>query len=199
MCYCCCRPPGPEPLPTPAAPTLSDATSDGFTVTFATVAGADGYVVRVCKVGTEICTTQTATASPVVITGLDPATQYDVSIQATDSTGTAGPSGWSDAATLDTTAIPVPANLAVVGTPTATAITVQWDAVAQAASYVVRYRTGSDAYTTIPVASGTTVEITGLTASTPYDISIKAIAAVNSPFADSPYSTDIQATTAAAA
>lgn len=198
MCYCCCRPPGPEPLPTPAAPTLSAATSDGFTVTFATVAGADGYNVRICQVGTEICTTQTTATSPLVVTGLDPATSYDVSIQATDSTGTAGPSAWSPAAQLDTTSLLPPTGLAVSGTPTATEIAVTWDAVEGAGSYNLRYKTGSDAYTVIPVPTGTTHTITGLTAATTYDISVQAVSSANPTTGTSPYSTDIQATTAAA-
>lgn len=78
------------------------------------------------------------------------------------------------------TEIPAPTGLAVSGTPTTTAITVQWSAPSTGPAptgYQVSYRAdgSTGAWTYIQVGAGTlTATATGLTANTAYDFRVQA-------------------------
>lgn len=73
------------------------------------------------------------------------------------------------------TEVAAPLNLAVAN-ETATTLDVSWDAVTGASSYLVRHReqgtTGAWTETTV---TATTTQLTGLTATTTYDITVQAV------------------------
>ena len=102
----------------PTNPTSSSVTSTGATITFTPSASATNYTVTVTP-ATGAPTTQTATGSPVALTGLTPNTAYTVSIVSNCFSGLLTSSAVS---TSFTTLAPAPAPALVVtqGTTTIT-------------------------------------------------------------------------------
>lgn len=84
-------------------------------------------------------------------------------------------SGGKTSNTVTVTVNPaVPAGLAV-GTATATTLPVSWTAVTGATGYIVQWApTGTTAWTQRPAVTTTSDTITGLTASSGYDIQVRA-------------------------
>ena len=97
-----------------------------------------------------------------------------------------------------------PTNLVLVGTPTATSITIAWtrdpSAAATAAGYSVERALGAGAFTALtPAVSGiTTVTFTntGLTKNTTYRYRVRAIKPYSAPTVFSSYTNILSATTA---
>lgn len=92
---------GGAPL-SPPAPTIGSVAISSFVVSWASVSGATGYVV---KYGTpSATTTASCTSSPCTINGLSASTTYQVTVTATNATANA-----TSAAVSATTLAPLPA------------------------------------------------------------------------------------------
>ena len=65
----------------------------------------------------------------------------------------------------------------VDGTATMNSITLMWDAVADAESYIVEYKTGSNAYGNPTTVTATTTTVSGLTEATTYTFRVRATSA----------------------
>ena len=93
----------------PSAPTISGVTATGFTVTWTAPENAGpaitGYAVqyREGTSGTWTDAGHSGTTLTVAVTGLSPATEYEVQVQATNDEGTGA---WSASATATTAAAP---------------------------------------------------------------------------------------------
>lgn len=194
-----CTPLPPPPLPAPATVTAVAASPTSVTVTWSAVTGATGYVVQYRAQGTSTWTDRTeVTTLTDTITGLTAGTTYQVRVIAKGNDTTSGDSNPSivQVVTTPPPALAAPAGLSG-GTPTATTIPATWSAVTGATGYVLRYReTGTTPWTTRTEVTATNDTITGLTASTGYDLQVmaKGNGTTNS---DSPWSSTVTATTAA--
>ncbi len=139
-------------------------TTTGATLTFTPAAGATGYTVTVN--GTALTTP--TTGSPVVLTGLTPTTAYTVTVTTICSAG----SSTSATVTFITTTPPCPAITGLsAGSVTATGATLTFTPAAGAANYVLTLTPQGGAATTQTV-TGSPVNLTGLTPSTAYSVSI---------------------------
>lgn len=147
---------------TPAATTA--------TVSWTAVSGASGYAVdyklNSSATWTSFSTAQTGNSAN--LTGLTASSLYDWRVSATCPSGTTS----ATAAQFTTTAVPVcaaPAGLS--STPAATTATVSWTAVSGAVSYAVQYKLNTSAtWTNFSTAqTGTSANLTGLTAASLYD------------------------------
>lgn len=192
---------GPDPLPTPAGLAAGTPTSTTLPMTWSASAGATNYQLRYRATGTSAWTERTAVAALTdTITGLTPSTGYDVQVRAVGDGTTTGDSPWSSTVTGTTTAaptpLPVPAGLAV-GTPTATTLPMSWTAAVGATQYMLRWApTGTTTWTERPAVSATNDTITGLTASTGYDVQVKSVGN-GTTTADSAWSSTVTGTTTA--
>lgn len=140
-------------------------------VTWASVTNATSYQVLYKRSTAAEYTSWGATASnSSTITGLVPNTSYDVYVVASNSFSTAPA---SVVATATTTAPPAPGQPTVSAT-TYQSITLAWNAVADASTYEVFYRTGADAYTSAGSTASTTLTITRLVPSAAYDCYVTA-------------------------
>lgn len=191
------------PLVALAAPTaLAAGTPTDTTVplTWTASANANGYTVSYSADGGTTWSEVQATASPFTLTGLVPETTYTIRIRATDSTNTWAKSPWTTTVTATTESslpeLAVPTSLAT-GTMTATTAPLTWDAVPNAVSYHVQYKTNASPtwldFATEPVTPSTTV--TGLVTATAYNFRVRANADDIS-YSDSDYSAQVNATTA---
>lgn len=176
-----------------ASPAQTAGTVD---LTWTAVPGAEEYVVRWAPSGTENWNAlDPVTETSVTVPGLEAETSYDFQVQAL--AAGSSPSPWSETFTQATTAQPqlaAPANPAA-GTPTATEIPLSWDAVAEAETYTVSWRTSPEGpWTDIPGVETTSHTVTGLDPNTPYDLRVKAVA---DGYTDSDWSTTVTETTTA--
>lgn len=165
-------------LPTPTAVTPGTPTDTSVTVAWGAVTGAVAYQVqyRVAGAATWTDVTPNPTTNSAELTGLTPNTAYEVRVRAV-AADPVDNSAYSTAVAFATTLTPLaaPANLAAA-TPTATTIPLTWDAVTGAVGYVVRWRLdGATTWTTRAQVAGTTDTITGLTASTDYEVQVQAV------------------------
>jgi IPT/TIG domain/Beta-propeller repeat len=160
------------------APTVSSIRSTSAAVTFTAVPGATGYTVKIYDAtGVTLLRTITSYVSGTSITGLSASTGYQVSVGAIGDGSTVFDSDFSPLASFST---PAPITLArPVLSPSASALTslaVAFAPVADALSYTatVYAANGSTVVTTVTnYVSGT--NITGLTASSNYFITVNAI------------------------
>ncbi|MDN4642121.1 fibronectin type III domain-containing protein [Agreia sp. PsM10] len=164
----------------PATPTATAASTTSVSVAWAAPAAngsaITGYSVVVSTGGSVVSTTPIgADTTTAVITGLTRATDYSVTVTATNTVGT---SDASEAATVRTPA-EAPAE---VGTPVATvagatSVNLGWTAPADGGSAVTGYSVvvlqGGSVVKTVP-ATGTSVLVDGLTPGTEYTFTVAA-------------------------
>ncbi len=168
----------------------------------ATGGAATGYIVnyRVTSVG-GAWTTQSATGTSLIVSGLAAATGYDFEVIANNSTGSGAASSIVTGTTLAApTQAPGQVIGLVAGSPTASTVNLTWTAPASGgavASYMVQYRiTGGSGFNTAASGVvGTAYTVTGLTSATGYDFQVVAVNAIGNGTASAVAS----ATTAAAA
>lgn len=191
------------PLTALAAPTALAAgtpTDTTIPLTWTASANADMYEVAYSSDGGTTWLEVDATGSPFTLTGLTPETTYTIRIRAFSSTDAFAKSPWTSTVTATTESslpeLAVPANLAT-GTMTTTTAPLTWDAVPNAVSYHVQYKTSASGtwldFGTEPVTAAVTV--TGLVTATSYDFRVRANAD-DIAFSDSDYSAPVTDTTA---
>ena len=166
---------------TPATPTLALGTtsSDSIILSWATVTGAESYTLT--RVGTggasdvEVFSGDALTATD---RGLTADTEYKYTITATNTAGTSAPSVEFAARTA---ILPLPPTLrAGAGAATPTTITLEWDAVTGADSYVIY---GDSAGTSViaHAGAGISVTVTELSPATGYTFYARSFDAGGNP------------------
>ncbi|MDR6516639.1 GEVED domain-containing protein [Chryseobacterium camelliae] len=160
---------------TPGAPTFT-VTHNTATVTWTGATNNITYLVQYRVSGTTAWTNVYASTLigniPLNITGLTPATTYDVQISAVCSNTAGTPTAIK---TFTTRCDPTPPNV-TISNVTATTAVVTWAPVAASSSYVLRYRVvGSTQWidvTTIPTTPGNTYTLTNLSPYTTYEVQV---------------------------
>ena len=123
----------------------------------------------------------TASTSPATLTGLTAETTYEVRVRAKTQTDTGD---WSEVVSQTTPdreasgpaepeSVTQVTNVLVTQTAGGTDLMVAWDTQTQATSYDIDYRTGSGSWTT-NTATTSPAMLTGLTASTSYQVRVRA-------------------------
>lgn len=157
-------------LATPAV-TLSSTTSS-ITASWGAITNATNYTVEYKLSGASSWTTASQTATTKTLSSLAEGVTYVFRVKATSTNTDYAESEYSTerSATTSTT-LAVPTGLAL--TPTTSTITATWNAVPNASSYTIQYRTGTGSWTT-KTSSTASYTITGLTSGTTYAVKVKA-------------------------
>lgn len=168
----------PDAIATPTGLAAGTPTDTTVPLTWNAVADATAYHVQYRVAGAQNWTdwTPDPTGTSVTVTGLTANTAYEFRIRAV-AANPADSSAYSGAIAAATTLTPLaaPAGLAA-GTVTATTIPLTWSAVTGAVGYVVRWRVeGTTPWTTRAQVATTSDTITGLTASTDYEVQVQAV------------------------
>lgn len=172
----------------PAAPTIGAVTTTTAVLTWTAPADGgraiSGYELALYAAGAE---TPLRTISLGAVTtatlGLEPGTEYEVTVAAKNAVGTGAASGRATFTTASLTAPAAPTN--IVATPaSATSITVTWSAVtptdsAPLSGYTVTVSTGGSRVTEISVGAGvTSTTVSGLTPDTVYAVGVSSFNAI---------------------
>lgn len=188
-----CSPPSGGSCGTPTGLAASSVTASSATCSWTAVAGATNYTFEYKTSAASTWTTTTVTSTSVNLTGLASSTTYNTRVKATCS-GTV--SAYSTTVNFTTSAANgcgTPTGLAA-SSVTASSATCSWTAVAGASSYTFEYKPSTATTWTTSTVTGTTVNLTGLTASTTYNTRVKATCSGTA----SAYSSTVNFTTAAA-
>lgn len=182
----------------PTSLATSATTSSATTINWAAVTGATGYNLQ-WKLNTAITwtTVSNLTTTNYNLTGLAASTAYNVQVQAIcSSTAT---SAFSTVVNFTTTAATatcaVPTGLAV-GTTTSSTASITWAAVTGATGHNLQWKLNTaTTWTTVSNLTTTSYILTGLTASTTYNVRVQTICSSS---LTSAYTTAINCTTTAA-
>jgi hypothetical protein len=160
-------------MPTNVA--INTITHVSANVNWTVPAGTLTFIVRYRIAGTTTWTEVTASTlsgnPPIALTGLTPATTYEVQVAA--SCGTT-PGTFTNIQTFTTRCDPTPPNV-TIGTVTTNSAVVNWAPIAASSTYVIRYRiVGTTTWTTINVTTPPfgSYTITGLSPYTTYEVQI---------------------------
>jgi hypothetical protein len=160
---------------TPTNLAINTITHVSANVNWTSPAGTLTYIVRYRVAGTTTWTEVVASSlsgnPPLALTGLTPATTYEVQVAA--SCGTT-PGTFTGTQTFTTRCDPTPPNV-TIGTVTTNSAVVNWAPIAASSTYVIRYRiVGTTTWTTINVTTPPfgTYTITGLSPYTTYEVQI---------------------------
>lgn len=159
--------------------TSSAITTSSAHVTWGAVSGATSYNVQYRVRNTTAYISAGSTSNTYTdITGLQPATNYEFSVQAScaGSTGSYSATGW-----FTTLSVPVSicGNTAtpVISNVTATGCNVSWQGGTNNTSYVFQYKkTGSATWASV-TTTNTSIPLSGLTPSTAYNIQVTGVCA----------------------
>ncbi|WP_294249552.1 GEVED domain-containing protein [uncultured Chryseobacterium sp.] len=160
--------------------TFNTITHTSANVTWTVPSGSLTFIVRYRVSGTGPWTEVTASTlsgnPPLNLSGLTPATTYDVQIAS--SCGTT-PGTFTAIQTFTTRCDPTPPNV-TIGTITTTTAVVNWAPVAASATYQVRYRivgSGATGWVTVNVTAApfNTTTLTGLLPYTTYEVQVANI------------------------
>ncbi len=152
----------------------SAISTTGATLSWSAVSGATSYAVdyklNSASTWTSFSTAQTATSA--TLTGLSSGSLYDWRVTTTCASGT----GTAATAQFSTLAVCVAPSGLASSSVTSSSATVSWAAVTAATSYAVDYKLNSSStWTSFSTAqTGTSANLTGLTASSLYDWRVKA-------------------------
>jgi len=169
-------------LPKPATVTVNNGSpaESSLIVAWSPVSGAEGY--RVYRSATQTGTySQTGSDITGVTTytdsGLAELTSYFYKVSAFDSEGEGALSDFAVGSTLSSTGAPASPTGLAVSSPTASSLTLSWNAVTGASGYrLYRAATSGGSYSQIgsDITSGTTYTNTGLAANTTYYYKVSA-------------------------
>lgn len=164
----------------PTNVAFNTITHTSANVTWTVPTGTLTFIVRYRVSGTSTWTQVVASTltgnPPLNLSGLTPATQYDVQIAS--SCGTT-PGTFTPIQTFTTRCDPTPPNV-TIGTVTATSAVVNWAPVAASSTYQIRYRivgSGPTGWVTVNVTTPplNTYTITGLSPYTTYEVQVANI------------------------
>ena len=157
----------------PATLTASSITNTSATISWAAVSGANSYDVDY-KAAASSTWIPVATATPstsALLSGLTEGTVYDYRVRVNCAAGT----GSYAQAQFTTTAPCNPPGSLASSNITSSSATVSWAAVVGGTSYTVEHRlTSGTSWTILAPVTGTSTNITGLTASTAYTWRVKS-------------------------
>ncbi len=164
---------------TPPALTFNPITHNSATITWQQDLGGASYVLQWREVGSTTwngpfninALAFPATTHTFPLTGLDPATQYEVQVAAVCN----GVQGAFGQEVFTTKCDPVAPSNVTFTNITSTSAVVTWDPTAGAVNYVLEYKKASDAWGSIPpiaVNGATTYTLTGLLPYTQYEVRI---------------------------
>lgn len=170
--------PGVEPLPTPTGLTAEADGPNAINASWDVVDDADEYLVEYRESGDEDWLSIPVVTEPeATIEDLEPATEYDVRVTARgdgweDSDPTAPVSATTEADEPDQ--LDTPTGLAVDST-TEDSISVSWESVEDAETYLVEYReTGEEEWESLAPVEDTEATIPDLEDETEYEIRVTA-------------------------
>lgn len=150
-------------------------TSDSITVEFAPVTGATGYILRAESKTGNFFSETSVNSSPGSVLGLEPYTEYKISILSVNDGGRSQPSYSVDQRTV------IVAPVLNTTSPTSTSIVITWEPVDHAAQYIfVIIQEGSN--TRIDTSTNDTMlELEDLQPGTNYTIKVQALDDENRP------------------
>jgi hypothetical protein len=154
----------------PTGLTATSISTSSATLNWTSVSGATVYNIQYRIVGTSTWTTSTSTTNTLNISSLTSSSNYEFGVQA-NCNGTL--SAFSASATFTTlTPCSIPTGI-TSSSVTYNAATLSWSAVSGAASYNVQYRiVGAATWTTV-VATGASLQLTGLLSVTSYEFAVQ--------------------------
>ncbi len=176
----------------PTGLAASTITSSSAAINWAAVSGALHYNFEYKTSTASTWSAQVISGTAVNFTGLAASTTYNIRISTNCSGGTSVYSTVLNFTTLAATCN-APVGLATSGV-TQTTATSSWSAVSGATGYTFEYKTSAASTWTVQTVSGTSVNLTGLAASTTYNTRVKT----NCSSASSAYSSTVNFTTTAA-
>ena len=158
----------------PGSLTTTSITNTSATFGWGAVSGATGYNVQYRVVGTSTWSTGNVTANSYHATGLTAGTNYEWQVQTVCSgTSTSAFTASTNFTTTGGCAVPSGLTSSAI---TTTSATVSWAAVTGATGYNLQYKVSTaGSFTTISNISGTSYNLTGLTAATTYQFQVQAI------------------------
>lgn len=160
--------------PTSLRLVAEDLTDKAARLTWNQIDPVTAVRVRYRKVGTTPWTELAGAPRPLLLTGLDPCTDYAVQAAA-DCGNSVGESDWSEAFLFRTDGCCEPPNNQVFTLLTDSQADLRWDPVLVAESYLLRYRPkGTSEWTTVPVA-GTATILTGLETCRRYEWAVATV------------------------
>ncbi|MBK7805400.1 MAG: fibronectin type III domain-containing protein [Saprospiraceae bacterium] len=176
----------------PTGLTAGTITTSSAAITWGAVSGALNYNFEYKTSSASTWSAQVITGTAVNFTGLAASTTYNIRISTNCSGGTSVFSTVLNFTTLAATCN-APTGLAT-SSITQTTATSSWAAVSGATGYTFEYKTSAASTWTVQTVSGTSVNLTGLAASTTYNTRVKT----NCSSASSAYSNTVNFTTTAA-
>jgi hypothetical protein len=174
-----CMPVDPNACNAPISLNIGSITNNSATADWSAVANATEYTFEYKLSTSSTWTTQNVNFTFTTLSGLNSSSTYNARVKASCSSGASPYSAivnFTTAAPLPCTA---PTGLAVSGV-SSTGANANWNAVAGASSYDFEYKLNSSSTWTVLNVSSPPVSLTGLTASSAYNMRVKTICSSNS-------------------
>jgi hypothetical protein len=160
------------------APTdlsVSSITSNGATVSWSSVSGANAYTLRYRSVGASTWNTIANVTSPQILSGLSANSNIEIAIASNCGALVSPYQNGLVFTTPNSSSCGIPTNLIAGATTTSTA-NISWSAVPGATSYQVSYKlTSATTWSTPLTITAPSVTISGLSASTTYNVQVNAV------------------------
>lgn len=158
----------------PLATAATNANATGFTANWNSVSGATGYVLEISTNNFTSFTSQNATTTNAVITGLTANSSYSYRVRAVNAYGNSQPSNTVNTATT----LIAPTAIAAT-TVTATGFTANWNSLVGATGYLLdvsadNFSTFVSGFNALSV-TGISSVVTGLSANTAYSYRVRAV------------------------
>jgi hypothetical protein len=156
----------------PTGLASSNISASSATSSWTAVSGAVSYAFEYKTSSATTWTVQTVTGTTVNLTGLTASTTYNTRVKTNCSSNTSGYSGTINFTTSAPPACNAPTGLVTSNVSYNTA-TSSWIAVSGALSYAFEYKTSSATTWTVQTVTGTSINLSGLTAGTTYNTRVK--------------------------
>ena len=161
----------PEDTEAPTAPTNLKKVAGETTIELSWTASTDNVAVAGYNVYVDGVLVGTVTGTSYTITGLSPATTYNIEVEAFDDAGNISEKVSATISTIDETPPTAPTNLE--GTATETTISLSWTASTDNVT-VAGYNIYVDGVFIVEGVTGTSYTITGLSPATTYNLEVEA-------------------------